>query len=290
MSFIAEFFIFILGLLIGSFLNVVIFRTEKEEEIVRTPSHCPYCKTKLKWFELFPLLSYSFQGGKCRYCREKISPQYFLVEFCTATGFVFIYNQFLKTANISSFYFLAVVSFWFILYSFFVLIFAYDFRHKIIPDNFLYPALFVAFFYNLYRDIHNGCLGGINSSIVSGLFAAAAISFFFWCLFYFSKGRWMGFGDVKLVMLLGFLLGPSATAVAVFIAFFLGSVVGIFLVLFSKLKMKSQIPFGPFLILGCFFSFFYYSEIVIQYYRMANGFNIFWTHKIAEFLLKFISI
>jgi leader peptidase (prepilin peptidase)/N-methyltransferase len=280
MLYLTQIFVFIFGTIIGSFLNVVIFRTEKEEEIVKTPSHCPYCKTRLKWFELFPLFSYLSLRAKCRYCREKISAQYPMVEAAVGFGFVFLFDYLSGKFGVLSPRFLVEVFFLAAIYCFLLLIFVYDLKTKIIPDNFLLPAAFLSFFYLLQKDIFQNCLDISNSRVVLGVMAAAAASFFFWTLFYFSKGRWMGFGDVKLVMLLGFLLGPKAMAVALFIAFFLGSVVGVALVAFSRLKMKSQIPFGPFLVLGGILAFFYADRFIVDYYKLLNYLNVAWYYRI----------
>jgi prepilin signal peptidase PulO-like enzyme (type II secretory pathway) len=266
--------VFVFGLLAGSFLNVVVLRTEKEEDMIWTPSYCPSCKKKLAWYELFPLVSYLLQGGKCRGCKRSISMQYFLVETATGLGFLLIWAL-LSSTYVMGGRLLIEMLFWVVLYSFFVIIFVYDLRNKIIPDEYLFPAMFVSFFYALQRDIFSGCLASAHSYVVLGVIASAGAAVFFWSIYYFSRGTWMGFGDVKLVMLLGFLLGPRDTFVGLMLAFFLGSVVGVLLMVFSGLKIKSEIPFGPFLIAGAFIAFFYGTALSGWYLHVMNEINIY---------------
>jgi len=271
---IVGFVVFVFGLLVGSFLHVVVLRTEKDEDFIYKPSHCPHCKKKLAWYELVPLLSYLFQGGRCRSCKRPISLQYLLVEAATGLGFLLIFHLLSSTYFFGG-RFLVELLFWFVLYSFFTVIFIYDLRDKIIPDEFLFPAMFVSFFYMMQKDIYDGCLTLADSHIVLGIIGAAAAAVFFWSIYYFSRGTWMGFGDVKLVMMLGFLLGPLSTFIGLMLAFFLGSVVGLALILFSRYGLKSEIPFGPFLLVGAFVSFFFGDLLSRHYLSIMNTINVY---------------
>ncbi len=211
------FIFFVFGLAVGSFLNSVIFRLEKQESVIKRRSYCPYCKQTLAWFELIPLMSFILQKGKCRKCHKKISWQYPLVELMTGALFAFIgFNVF-----------------WLFI-AFLIVIFVYDLKHYIIPNEVIYPAIIIAFLYRLFEDLNY-------------LIAAIVVSAFFLAIIFISKGKWMGRGDVKLVIFMGLILGWPNIIVALFLAFLIGALVSIILISFKKKTLKSQIPFGPFL-------------------------------------------
>ena len=209
---------FIFGLAVGSFLNSVIHRLETGESIVKKRSYCPHCKKILSWFELIPLMSFILQGGKCRKCHKKISWQYPLVELLTGAFFAFI------GFNI----------FWLFVVSCLIVIFVYDLKHYIIPNEVIYPAIIIAFLYRLF--------GGFNYFL-----AAIIAGVFFLVIVLISKGKWMGVGDIKLALFMGLILGWPKILVALFLAFLIGALVSVILILFKKKTLKSRIPFGPFL-------------------------------------------
>jgi len=274
--------IFIFGSAIGSFLNVVICRLETGEGIVKKRSHCVKCGKTLTWYELIPIISFLGLGGRCRSCKEKISWQYPLVEI--ATGFLFL----------AVFYFLGfrildlighwklVIGHWFLLIylwyliSSLIVIFVYDLRHYIIPDVVLFPAIGVSFLYRLFEVLNFGhcplrlCLSearnlfeiwdlgfGIWQNFFSYLIAATVATVFFLTIILVTRGRGMGLGDAKLAFLMGLLLGWPNILVALFLAFFVGAVIGVGLIFWGSKTMKSQIPFGPFLIGGTIIMLFW---------------------------------
>ena len=147
-------FFFLLGLAVGSFLNSVIYRLDIGESLIKTRSHCPYCKKTLSWFELIPLMSFILQKGRCRHCKKPISLQYPLVELVTGALFwLVISNSKFLISNqipISNAQFLIPVIFWLFVISCLIIIFVYDLKHYIIPDQVIYPAIIVAILYNLY--------------------------------------------------------------------------------------------------------------------------------------------
>ncbi len=254
LSLILNFYIFLLGLVIGSFLNCVIYRLEKEQSFLKGRSYCPHCKHNLIWLDLIPVFSFLFLKGKCRYCGKKISIQYTIVEIITGLIFLFIYNEIinlpqLTISNFISFCFLFIVS------SFLIIIFVYDLKHYMILDKVLFPAIAISLLYRLF----------IIFSIWNYLFAALIASGFFLFIFLISKGKWMGFGDVKLAILLGLLLGFPNILVGLFLAFFFGAIIGLALIFLNKKGLKSEIPFAPFLIIGTFIAMFFGSQI-IQWY------------------------
>src|SRR4030042_5024152 len=262
--------IFLLGLSTGSFLNAVIWRLEKGESVifagVRPPlnqrgsdpralarSYCPYCKTTLRWHDLIPVLSFLFLRGKCRYCGKQISIQYPLVEVSTALLFVAIVNFQFPIFNFQSIFNLSISNWITLCYMLYVvcsliIIFVYDFKHYIIPDKILFPAIGVSIMYHLLSIIlaENYALYIINNTLYYAGSALAASSFFL-ALVVLSRGRWMGLGDVKLAFLMGLILGWPNILVALFLAFFIGAIIGLGLIGLKRKTLKSEIPFGPFL-------------------------------------------
>lgn len=235
--------IFTLGLLIGSFLNAVIYRLHSGESILKARSHCIKCGHVLAWYELVPLLSFLIQRGKCRKCKKNISIQYPLVELTTAILFavVLYYNLPLSyTLTISSFL---------------IVIFVYDLKHYIIPDKIIHPAILLS---GIWRMVS-------GDALYSGIYVTLAVSAFFAAIFFISKGKWLGFGDVKLAFFMGLFLGWPNILVALFAAFVLGGIIGIGLVASRRKTMKSQVPFGPFLVAGTFIAMFFGGKIVNWY-------------------------
>ena len=226
-------FIFILGLIIGSFLNVVICRLETKESIFFARSNCPKCRAILRWYDLIPILSFLIQKGKCRYCKKKISWQYFIIEVTTACLFLLIYYFFVLSSSEQ----ILNLIFYLIIICFLLIIFAYDLRHYIIPDKIVFPAIIIGLIYRL------NSISEIGNYILSAFIPAV----FFLSLIIISKGKWMGLGDVKLAFLMGLILGWPGILIALLIAFFSGAIIGICLILFGEKGFKSQIPFGPFL-------------------------------------------
>lgn len=229
------FIIFLFGLAVGSFLNVLIDRLPKGKNVITGRSICDYCKKTLRWYELIPLLSYSIQGRRCRRCHKTLSWQYPLVELVTAVGFVGIYG-----ANGSSGFpgMMHVLPQW-IIFSSLLVIFASDLTFQIIPDSMVVVGIIGAI--GVIRGI-----GVVEGNIIIGLAAAA----FFLVLFLVTRGGGMGLGDVKLAFLMGLLLGFPKIVVACYLAFLTGAGAGVILILSGKKKLKERIAFGPFLVIG----------------------------------------
>ncbi|MDP2741311.1 MAG: prepilin peptidase, partial [bacterium] len=243
-------FVFLFGLCIGSFLNCFIYRLGKKEKITGR-SYCPKCSNQLKWYDLFPVFSFVFLRGKCRDCHKKISIQYPLVEIFTALIFLLVFNKFSVIPNLignPGFKFwipafagmTAYLIFLFYTACSLIVIFVYDLKHYLIPDKVLFPAILLALIFSFQN----------TSYFINSLLAVAVASGFFLTIFLVSGGRWMGFGDVKLAILMGLLLGLPNVLAALFIAFFFGAIISIVLIIFGKKGLKSEIPFGPFLIAG----------------------------------------
>lgn len=254
--------IFIFGLIIGSFLNCVIYRL-RIKDTLGGRSYCPLCKHNLQFLDLVPVISFLILGGKCHYCKKKISWQYPVVEIITALIFVLILNHQLSIFNevsIINYQFIISALFLFYIFSCLVVIFVYDLKHYLIPDKVLLPAIAITFIYQL--------LFNFSFLIFNSLWAALGAFLFFFLIFFVSDGKSMGFGDVKLTVLLGLLLGFPNIALAIFLACIFGSIIGGGAVLLGRKKIKSMIPFAPFLIAGAFIAFFWGQEIIDWYYLL----------------------
>ena len=233
---------FLFGLIVGSFLNVVILRYNTGKSLAGR-SGCFSCGHTLAWYELIPVVSYFLQNGKCRSCKSEISIQYPLVELLTGVLFALIAWQFMT--DVSSFLF-----FW-VIWALLVVITVYDFHHKIIPDGLVYALIGFTFIYAIVMEVSLPSLSlRIGAGVIGFLFFAS--------LWYFSAGRWMGFGDAKLALGLGFLLGPSLGAAALVLSFWIGALYGLIVLSLprSRATLKSEVPFAPFLTLGAALSFF----------------------------------
>ena len=248
-------FVFILGLAVGSSLNCIIYRLEKNESFLKGRSYCPNCHHVLAWQDLIPILSFLILKGKCRYCGKKISLQYPLVELATGILFFSISYSTFQHSNTPTlqqfiqFLYLSIVS------SFLIVIFVYDLKHYLIPDKVIYPAIGITFFYQIISNTN------FYFSILSALGAAA----FFLLIFLVSRGKWLGFGDVKLGFLMGLFLGFPKILVALFFAYLIGAIIGIGLVLAKKKTLKSEVPFGPFLVTGTFVALFFGNQLINWY-------------------------
>lgn len=236
-------FIFIFGLSVGSFLNVVICRLETKESFFFSRSHCPECGAVLKWYHLIPLLSFLIQKSRCDYCQKKISWQYPLVELTTGLLFLLVFSlQFSNPVQFSAFQALELF-YYFSIISLLIVIFVYDMKHYLIPQKVVYPAIGLVLI-KLAVDFSNK---GFGFEVYGPLLAAFSAFGFFLLLVLASKGKWMGLGDVKLSFLMGLVLGWPNILVALFLSFFSGAIIGLILIVLGKKTMKSEIPFGPFL-------------------------------------------
>jgi len=257
----------IFGLIVGSFLSVVVSRLETGESIWKGRSKCTTCKKKIKSYDLVPLLSFMVLKGKCRYCEKKISAFYPLIEIATGVLFALLFYRFsdaFSGANVYLFFGLHIL----ILASL-IAVFFYDWFYYIIPDKVLIPvggivlvaAVINSLLSKLFQlDIFVYAPGILN--LVLGLVIGGG---FFLILVLVSREKWMGWGDVKLGAFLGLFLGYPLVLVALFFAFILGSLFSIILILLKKKSMKDLIPFGPFLVLGGLIALFV-GKWVINWY------------------------
>ena len=255
------FLIFIFGLLFGSFLNSLIYRLEEGLPFPWWRSFCPKCRHTLNWLDLIPIFSFLFLKGRCRYCEQKISWQYPLVELATGVLFVFTIYKFYPI-QLGDFF---TVGYWLLATSFLIVIFVYDLKHYIIPDKIVYPAIVLSFIYQLFVIWNFGDWDLFGTwSLGFGILP----SLFFLGIILLSREKWMGMGDFKLAILMGLILGWPNILVALFLAFFIGAIIGIGLVLFRKKTLKSEVPFAPFLISGTFIAIFFGEAIINWYFSL----------------------
>jgi leader peptidase (prepilin peptidase)/N-methyltransferase len=245
---------FVLGTIIGSFLNVVIFRFNTHRSFGGR-SGCMTCQKQLSWYELFPVFSFIFLKGRCKGCRTRISMQYPIVELITGIIFSLLFLKFQNVFFFDTMGFNISYAYYAVIFSILLVIAVYDIKHKIIPDT-LSLILGVLSFIGLFLFIDYNFSPHIPTflEILSGFFIATPFALM-WLL---SRGKWMGFGDAKLAISFGWLLGLSFAISALVIAFWAGALIGIVLIAFSKKHgMKSEIPFAPFLVFGVIFTFLF---------------------------------
>lgn len=239
---------FLLGLIVGSFLNVVVYRLQLAESLMGR-SHCPHCKSKVRWFDNIPLLSFVVLGARCRDCSGKISWQYPAVELLTGlvfalTGFFFFDPWSYQAWGETAFYLFS--------FSILLVILVYDFRFMEIPMSVLWIGVGMAAAYLLFYDQANfdPRLGLNEVRTYSGMLAGGLAFLAFFLLSALSREKWMGMGDAYLVLLIGLVTGWPTILGALFLAFTSGAIFGIILIALKKKTLQSQVPFGPFLVLG----------------------------------------
>lgn len=244
------------GALIGSFLNVCIYRLPRGESIVWPGSHCPACGTSIAWYDNVPVLSYLALLGRCRRCRAPISIRYPVVEGANAAGYVIILNTF--GLNWTSVLYC-------ILFSALLVVTGTDLTHKIIPNVVTVPGTIL------------GLLGAatvLPVGPVNALLGVAVGGGILWALawaspYLFGK-EGMGGGDIKLLAMVGAFLGWKPALLTIMIGSLVGSVIGISLIAFRLMKRDEYIPFGPFLVLGALVSMFFAQPLLDWYQRLLS--------------------
>lgn len=257
----------ILGLLIGSFLNVLVYRLRTAEELFWDRSKCPHCQHLIRWYDNIPVLSFMLLKFHCRDCRKKISWQYPIVEIMTGLVFALIGQHFFDSANFSTW---ITTGYYLIMAGTLITIAVYDWLYLEILGEVLWSGVAIAISYGLYADwsgwFNLTARADIWGSVTySGAFAAFLAFLFFFLLSALSREKWMGMGDAYLAILLGLIVGWPQILLALFLAFFIGAVWGLVLVTTGKKKMKSRLPFAPFMILGTLVALFFYAPITAWY-------------------------
>ena len=249
--------VFVLGLVVGSFLNVCIYRIPQGKSIVSPPSACPNCGNKIKPWHNIPVLSYMLLRGRCAYCGAGISPRYPLIELLNALFYVAALYRFgLHPAS-----FLIMV-----LISAFIVVTFIDLDHQIIPDGITLPGIVLGLILgplvlrNPAIPWHTGFINSLIGMVVGGgIFYIIAVV---------SRGG-MGGGDIKLIAMIGAFLGWKPVLLTIFVGSLFGAVVGIWLMVFKGMKRKTPIPFGPFLVAGALAAIFCGPTFLNWYGKLA---------------------
>lgn len=240
----------LLGLLIGSFLNVVVLRLHTKT-ITRGRSKCASCAHTLSGSDLVPVFSFVFLFGRCRYCKSRLSWQYPIVEILTALVYVGVAYRSILLGGGDMLYSIIYFVYFATVFSFLIALSAYDIRHYVLPWKLMRPFLFITFLGGIFIAFLNNDLSFTN--FVAGF----VVAFPFWVLWHFSKGRLIGFGDILLMMGFGFMFGILGGFSATMFGFWIGAVWVLLKMLFTRtlLSGKTQIPFGPFLVAGAYAAF-----------------------------------
>lgn len=240
-----SFFLFLLGLAVGSFLNVLIYRIPRQEGFVSGRSRCPKCKKELHWLDLFPVASAILLSGRCRYCRGKISWRYSIVELLT--GFSFL-GLFLLNISVAGDY-LSLV-FWLAAISLLIVLIFIDFDYLLIPDKILIVLGSLTVVYQLLRSVflvREPFLLHTSLSLPANLLTALLSCLVFLAIFIVTKGKGIGLGDVKLVFFLGLMFGFPGILPVIYLALLSGLVWGLSAMVFFGANLKSQLPLGSML-------------------------------------------
>ena len=276
--------LFLSGLCVGSFLNVVIDRLPRGEDVIRGRSYCPQCGHTLRWCDLIPFLSFVLLRGRCRYCGQKISWQYPLVELTTGILFALPTIQQFNNLTIPI-----------ILNSLFLIpIFVIDLKHGIIPDKLVFPGIVVVLGYrlsgvvwriwSLYSNLR-GDVEGLGPyllktnffryhawlelrSLLLTLLGSFVLYSLFFILHSLFRGRALGGGDVKLAFLVGLIAGWPNMVVAIFSSFLTGALVSVIFMVVGKKSFGDTIPLGPFLVIGTYIALFWGNNILGWYLKL----------------------
>ena len=244
-----EIFLIIFGLIVGSFLNVVIYRLPLEKSIIKPGSHCPSCTTPIKFYDNIPVVSYILLRGKCRHCKTGIPVIYPLVESFTAFSFWLSYVYFGQ----QPLYAAASILFICMLLSLALI----DLKHMILPLEITISGAVVFLIYSFFNPVISP-LDAFGSAVGAALVFAAI--YYFYLKIRDIEG--LGQGDIWMMLLLGSFLGINKLIIAVLLASFSGLIVGMFFIIFKKKDLKLALPFGTFLSLGSYISLFWGNEIL----------------------------
>jgi leader peptidase (prepilin peptidase)/N-methyltransferase len=228
--------LFLFGSIVGSFLNVCIVRIPEKISIVMPPSHCPTCKKPIAFYDNIPLLSYIILGGRCRHCRAPIAFRYFVVELLTAVLLPGLYCWYGLTAALGlSFLFCAAL----------IIITFIDLQLQIIPDIISLPGIPLCFLCSFVVPWTTPLESAIGILVGGGVLYGVAAGYFF-----LMKKEGMGGGDIKLLAMIGAFLGWKGALIALVVGSFVGSIIGVTVMLLKGKDLKYAVPFGPFLSLG----------------------------------------
>lgn len=292
-----QLFLFIIGLMVGSFINVVTLRYKPgsrllDPHVIGGRSFCPHCHKSLSWYELIPILSFIIQGARCRSCQGKISFQYPLVELICGIIFVAVPWYFFSNLGFSSYNFSTVTqllnyqlllsAIWILVFLSLVIIFIIDFRRYIIPDQINLFLIFLGILLIVISSAYHGfdqvsspflksyayLFGWRDNIWINYLFAALISSIAFSLLIILSRGRAMGWGDAKLAFALGMVFGWPEILMILMLSFLIGAIGTLPLLIRGKKSIKDTVPFGPFMVAAAFITFFFGYSLIYYYFQL----------------------
>ena len=240
---------FILGVIFGSFFNVVGLRSPKNITFIHYPSHCPHCNETLRWHELIPLLSFLWQQGTCKNCQARISPMYPIIELITGILFVYSYFQIgFQIELITAFLFISLL----------VIITVSDIAYMLIPNKiilFFLPLLIISRIISPLTPWYDMIIGAVVGYTTIAL------------IIVLSRGG-VGAGDMKLFFILGIVLGWKEVLFTLFLASLLGACIGLILRFIRKVGRRQPIPFGPYIALAAIISYFHGDALISAYLHL----------------------
>ena len=238
----------VMGSIIGSFANVVIYRLPIDKKISKGRSFCPKCKKKINWYDNIPIISFFILNAKCRKCKKPISFRYFFVEATSAFLFFTIYFFFNTSIETVLFVILSI---------FLLIIFFIDSEHYIIPDELTFPLMVIGFLKSFDPNLNTIIFPNFVNSLIGGVFGYLLI----WSIIFFYKKirnkEGMGLGDAKLLAVMGFWFGWYCIPFIIFLSSATGLISVLPSLITKKRKLTSQIPFGPYIIIATFIYFFF---------------------------------
>ncbi len=275
-------------MILGSAGLALAERSLQEKSSFWGRSYCPHCKKTLRWYDLFPVFSYSFLRGKCRFCHKKIALGYPLTEILMAIliGYIFFLSGSITYDLVFKTFIIVIL----------VILVITDLKKTLIPDRIIIPAIKISLSYlvgltifkiiSLYFSLKNNPIGQFllpphsdywerhawmaANSLIYGIIMALFFAIFFQSLIRLTKGKGMGGGDVKLGAFMGLTLGFPNGVLALFLGFLTGALVSLGLVFFGKKKFKQTIPFGPFLVAGSLIALFWGQQIINWYLNLST--------------------
>ncbi len=243
---------FVLGSIWGSFSNVCIYRIPNNKSVIINRSYCPKCKNKIGWFDNIPFLSFVLLKGKCRNCNKAIGLQYFIVELLSAVSFVIIYH----------FYGISITSLLLLILSiYFIIIFFIDLKHLIIPNSLTFSLMFLGFIKSFDPNLDKTIFPNYINSLIGGIFGYSIIWLIVFVYKKIRKKEGMGLGDAKLLGAIGFWFGWASIPFTIFLSSVAALIFVIPSIINKSRNMASQIPFGPYIIIGCIIYLIFLNEI-----------------------------
>ena len=246
--------VFILGSIWGSFSNVCIHRLPDNKSVSRGRSYCPSCKKQIRWYDNIPIFSYVFLKAKCRDCSVKINIKYLLVELICALSFVWFFYLFGLSLTTLLFFILSI---------FFIIIFFIDLKHFIIPNELTFPLMAIGLLKSFDPNLNQYLFPNFLNSLIGGVAGYIII----WMIIFIYKRlrnkEGMGLGDAKLLSAIGFWFGWISIPFILFFSSFIALVLAIPSLINKSKNLSSQIPFGPYLILGCILYLLLLEKIIL---------------------------